>query len=270
MAFWTVLAVALAVTVGWLQGLPAVTVTPPSTSPTASPTPSPSGTTSTEPPASADEPELTHSRLYDLSVSGSCPVVDTPRSRSAYERQVRELLGCLETMFRPVIEAAGGDFSAVEHQFFDRRVQSSCGSQSDAYAFYCEADETIYFSDRVYGNADYSRLAVADTVIHEYSHHVQAMMGILEAADERDEGRAVKVRRIELQVFCMTYYVFAAVPSFELTDADRSFFLEIWGNTDDPEGHGSVKAQQYWGPRGLEATDFGACNTWSVSRETVR
>ena len=93
---------------------------------------------------------------------------------------------------------------------------------------------------------------------------------LLDAAEELDESREVTTRREELQVFCWTYYLFAAMPSFELTDGDRSFFLELWGNTNDAEGHGSVKAQQYWGPRGLDGADLGACNTWTVPKETVR
>ena len=58
--------------------------------------------------------------------------------------------------------------------------------------------------------------------------------------------------------------------SFELTDIDRSFFLELWTHTSDPEGHGSVKAQQYWGPRGLDGQNLGSCDTWSVSKASVR
>ena len=203
-------------------------------------------------------------------MTGSCPEIRTVTSRDAYTKQVSALLGCLEAIFEPLIEQADGTFSRVQHRFYGRSTSSPCGASKNAYAFYCEQNTTIYLSDQVYDNARYARLVVADVVIHEYGHHVQSMMGMFAAAEDVDEGRATIVRREELQVFCWTYYVFAALPSFELTIDDHNYFREVWDHTDDPEGHGSVKAQQYWGARGLAGTSLGACNTWSVSKERVR
>ena len=44
----------------------------------------------------------------------------------------------------------------------------------------------------------------------------------------------------------------------------------VLGDTTDAEGHGSVKAQQYWGPRGLDGENLGACNTWAVNADKVK
>lgn len=213
---------------------------------------------------------LTDSKLYPLRVSGSCPAVQKVTTRDAYEKQVAALLDCLERIFRPLIDQAHGEFSTAKHRFYGRTASSPCGTERDAYAFYCTRDATLYFSDQVFEDARYGRLTVADVVIHEYSHHVQDMMSMFEAADRLREDPAITTRREELQVFCWTYYVFATVPSFALTADDYSYFRDVWDHTDDPEGHGSVKAQQYWGARGLAATNLGACNTWSVPAARVR
>lgn len=269
--FLVVVMLLVGLVVAGLQTLPIVGTAPPNPAPSPHRSPSVSASAST-PAGTSSEPgdRLSDSRLYPLGATGSCPEIRTVTSRDAYTKQVSALLGCLETIFEPLIEQADGTFSRVQHRFYGRSTSSPCGASKNAYAFYCEQNTTIYLSDQVYDNARYARLVVADVVIHEYGHHVQSMMGMFAAAEDVDEGRATIVRREELQVFCWTYYVFAALPSFELTIDDHNYFREVWDHTDDPEGHGSVKAQQYWGARGLAGTSLGACNTWSVPADRVR
>ena len=263
-----VLLVVVGLVLTGLRALPMNTAPVPPAGPAPSPTPSASASSQ---PGGVGNPDLTDNALYGLRVSGTCPTeVRTVTSRADYTKQVGDLIDCLETMFQPLIVQANGTFSKVKHTFYDKAITSPCGRESGAYAFYCESDGTIYFSEQVYRDADSARLSVADVVIHEYGHHVQAMVDIFRWADRLKESRAIIVRREELQVYCWTYYVFASVGSFELSDADRSYFVEVWSNTDDPDGHGSVKAQQYWGARGLNGENLGACNTWSVSKEQVR
>jgi predicted metalloprotease len=262
-----VLLVVVGLVVAGLQTLPIGTEPVPGASATAQA----SSTASTSKSSGVDIPELTDSPLYQQKLSGSCPhPVRAISSRSEYEQQVDQVISCLETLYRPVIDAASGDFSTVHRTFYDTTVASPCGKETDAYAFYCETDATMYFSEQVYKDAKYARLSVADVVIHEYGHHVQAMMDFFDHADGLDEKKAVTIRREELQVFCWTYYTFANVPSFDLTSSDKEFFLDVWGDTTDAEGHGSVKAQQYWGPRGLDGENLGACNTWAVSADKVK
>lgn len=266
--FFAVLLVVLTLIVAGLQLVPAPDVPPSGSNPRPS-----AGTPSEEPSdrskPNSEHPKLTDNALYRQQVSGSCPEIRKAPSKDAYKNQVETLLTCLADIYEPLVTSADGQFAPVQHTFYGSRVDTPCGRQTDAYAFYCERDATIYLSEQVYTDAQYARLAVADTVIHEYGHHVQSMIGIFDAADALSESREVTVRREELQVYCWTYYVFASVPSFQLTDDDRSFFLDLWGHTNDPEGHGSVKAQQYWGPRGLEGRNLGACNTWSASKDRV-
>ncbi len=213
---------------------------------------------------------LTDSALYPLQVRGTCPAARTATSRQAYEAQVAGLIDCLAGIFRPLVDQAGGRFRPAQHRFYARSTSSPCGSQQEAYAFYCTENATLYFSDQVFEDSHYGRLMIADVVIHEYGHHVQAMMGMFEAADRLGEDKTSITRREELQVFCWTYYVFANVPSFRLTADDHDYFRDVWGHTDDVAGHGSVKAQQYWGARGLNGSNLGACNTWTAPASRVR
>ena len=224
--------------------------------------------TATASPSSRADRTLMSNRLYEQKLSGRCPAQTSPTSDGEYRAQVAALLDCLETAYRAPLEAAGYDVSPVEVVHYADTVTTSCGRENDAYAFYCEADETIFFSGEVYKAAGDDRLALADVVIHEYGHHVQAMTGILAAGYEWAGDNEVS-RRTELQTFCWTYYTFTALDGFELTNRDRSVFSAVWSYAEDPTGHGSVEAQERWGPRGLNGADLGACNTWNVTPDEV-
>lgn len=237
-------------------------------------TPTPDVTTPAVPPPAAsgtpkgkDEETLMRNPLYALTISGACPKQDSPGSRAEYEAQVAALLGCLAKVYEPLVSAAGFDFRPVSHTFFGDSTSSPCGGDQDAYAFYCEENSTIYFSGDVYQDADEARLLVADVTIHEYGHHVQSMIGLFDA-DEEWDGEATG-RREELQTFCWTYYTLENVRGFDVDAEDERYFYWVMGQADDPEGHGSVKAQQLWGMRGLAATNFGSCNTWAAAVKEV-
>jgi hypothetical protein len=231
--------------------------------------PTPSSGSRIASPSAIEERLLVRNPIYPLKLRGRCPGASATSDEAAYRRQVSALLECLAAAYKPLVEEAGFDFRPVKHTHFNASVETPCGRTEDEFAFYCESNSTIYFSRQVFESADQARLATADTVIHEYAHHVQSMVEIF-AHSESLSPRAVTVRREELQAFCWTYYAFTAIDGFDPDPDDRVMFSRIFANTDDPDGHGSVAAQQYWGPRGLAAGSLGACNTWSVPAETVR
>ncbi len=219
-------------------------------------------------PTTAKGRILIDNALYPLRLSGDCPGQDSPRTRRAYQAQVDALLECLSAAYRPLIDEAGYDFRPVEHTYFGTTADSPCGREADAYAFYCEENSKIYFSEKVYRYASIQRLSVVEVVIHEYNHHVQSMVGILNAEDRRRDATAE--RRVELQALCWTYYAFHTVEGFAVNDDDLVWFDEIWADSPDPQGHGSVAAQRLWGSRGLNGTDLAACNTWAAPEDEVR
>lgn len=233
---------------------------------TASPSAVPSVAKAT--PTTAKGRILIDNALYPLRLSGDCPGQVSPKTRREYLAQVDALLECLSAAYRPLIERAGYDFRPVEHTYFDKTTDSPCGRDEDAYAFYCEENSKIYFSERVYSYASSQRLSVAEVVIHEYNHHVQSMVGILNAEDRRRDPAAE--RRVELQSLCWTYYTFNSVRGFAVNDDDLFWFDQIWADSPDPDGHGSVAAQRLWGSRGLSGTDLAACNTWAAADDEVR
>ena len=52
--------------------------------------------------------------------------------------------------------------------------------------------------------------------------------------------------------------------------ADRRDAEYQFDYTTDARGHGSPKAERYWGVRGLQAGNVGACNTWKAKASVVK
>jgi len=105
--------------------------------------------------------------------------------------------------------------------------------------------------------------------MHEYAHHVQNLADIFESSDAMDESSAVITRRIELQAHCMAHYALK-VSGLGYTALDNREIEYQWGYTTDPTGHGSTKAEAFWGRRGLNAKTIAACNTWTVKASRVK
>ena len=173
-------------------------------------------------------------------------------------------------------------------QTFGGRVETPCGTygQREAPAYYCAASQTIYWptsSDDRDEAYTFARLGYVGLMAHEFGHHVQAMSGMLteyavryfEASKKSD--RFLLSRRLELQAQCFEG-VFLATASRALreNETDRAE-LRTWhsytGDEDPPKSrlpdHGRSRAQIAWLERGLDSADFGRCNTWRASRESV-
>lgn len=254
---------------------------PPSSRPPAKPTAAPKKST---PPKKPTRPEstppvrpgdpLTSNKIYPLALSGRCPTVTIAKDFNAYKAQINGLIACQEAAWKPVLAKAGYRWRrvAVTH-YYEGSINTPCGGSADAkgwVAFYCSANEHIYFGHKVYEERVYGRLAAAELIVHEYQHHVQKLSGILPARYEQyrysDEG----TRRSELQVRCQTAYTFARLQGFNLTRRDLADLERWWRYASLPTTHGSSTARLYWGPRGLKGQNVGACNTWAAPASKVK
>lgn len=250
---------------------PAPTSTPTTTT-TPAGTPSPSPTPSTPTPTMPTDPEelLKQNPIYGLKVPAKCPDQRIPSSQSAYRKQVQALVNCLNTAWKKALAKTPVEFSKPKVKFYSSSAKSPCGKLGTNFpASYCSANHTLYFSRAAYEQGRYFRLSVAHFVIHEYAHHVQELAGLLGPATMVIKNKSELSRRIELQAHCMAHYGLTHsgldFGSYDRRDAEHQF-----GYTNDAKGHGSTKAERYWGERGLEAKNIGACNTWKVKASRVK
>lgn len=240
--------------------------------PSASASPTPGSPTAEPTPTMPSDPVavLKKNPIYTVKVPAKCPSQGRPSSKAAFRTQVKALLACENSAWKKALAPTAVEFAKPKVAFYDVRTSTPCGKLGTTFpAAYCSADRTLYFSTASYQQGRYYRLAVAQFVMHEYAHHVQELAGIFSAEDALDESRAVTTRRVELQAHCMAHYQLThsdlGFDSLDRSDAEYQFSY-----TSDAKGHGSVKAERYWGRRGLDASTIGACNTWKVKASLVK
>ncbi|GAA1306886.1 neutral zinc metallopeptidase [Saccharothrix xinjiangensis] len=191
---------------------------------------------------------------------------------------------CLDQAWRPVLEQANLPFSAPALDTSPELAEGPCGSapaESEAVAYYCGRNRTIYMPTRRLrdnggGERAGSHLA---TLAHEYGHHVQALSGMLRAADskivaagERTPAGLEMSRRIELQANCFAgMFLSAASGSIGpalATEAAEDFQYAV---EEPPEenAHGNPENQAEWASNGFDAGTTTACNTYAAPTAAV-
>ncbi|MGQ0609458.1 MAG: KPN_02809 family neutral zinc metallopeptidase [Chloroflexota bacterium] len=208
----------------------------------------------------------------------------------ANERQDCRIVGTVNSLRTYWSEA----FSGTTEQFvepgtvvFDDQVTTECGAATSAVGpFYCPLDQTIYldlgFFDQLESRfgAQGGEFAEEYIVAHEYGHHVQNLLGFLEAG--RDAGAEGGAVRTELQADCFagvwggnavdtgflepltSEQIGQALNAAEVIGDDR--IQEQTQGQVNPETwtHGSSEQRQEWFTIGLEQKSPDACNTFEA------
>ena len=220
---------------------------------------------------------------------GSQAINECETGEDANQRQDCRLLGAIESLDAYWSEAYSGqgEFQQPGVEVFSDAVNTECGGASSAVGpFYCPLDQTIYidlgFYDQLESQfgAEGGPFAEMYVTAHEYGHHMQNLLGLLEAG--RDAGAEGGAVRTELMADC-----FAGVWA---ANAEETGFLEpltqdqiaqaldaasvigddrIQEQTQgqvNPETwtHGSAEQRQEWFTRGLEEGQANACDTFDA------
>jgi uncharacterized protein len=181
-------------------------------------------------------------------------------------------------------------YQPVNTVFFTGSVDTGCGAASSAVGpFYCPEDKLVYIDLGFFDDVK-DQLGVGVTpfvqayvLAHEYGHHVQDQLGVLDAIRGDREGPESKSVRSELQADCYAgVWAANAVKGGlieELTQADINSGLDAAAAIGDdriqektqgqvnPETwtHGSSEQRRRWFSRGYEKGTPAACDTFSGS-----
>jgi predicted metalloprotease len=178
----------------------------------------------------------------------------------------------------------GSSYRPAKTVLFSDYVQAGCGMASAATGpFYCPQDEKVYLDISFFGQlqqqfgARGGPFAEAYVVAHEYGHHLQNQMGLLES---RQSNRASI--QVELMADCLAgvWARNAADTGFleQPTDAEIAQALDAAAAVGDdriqrqtqgyesPEAwtHGSSAQRQEWFRTGYATGNMDRCNTSSV------
>jgi uncharacterized protein len=238
--------------------------------PTRAPSPRPSPTRTQRTPPTEPRQILVRNPLYEQRIAtATCgqPPRPLPTGRRSDERYLNRMMRCLSEVYRGPLEAAGYRLTTPPVLVYAGTVQTPCGAGLKGYPiFYCPANQTIYSSaGSIAEYGETVRLAGYWIAFHEYAHHVQRRIDVLNAAYTRDEDQLQISRRIELQADCLMAMTGIAIRNTGLTATDRSE-MRAWRNAVPDEIHGRSASQLYWIDRGFGTDDFGRCSTWRATK----
>ncbi|HEU4942716.1 MAG TPA: neutral zinc metallopeptidase [Gaiellaceae bacterium] len=211
----------------------------------------------------------------------------------ANERQdcrIVAVVNSVQSFWDGVFQRSNRRYPYVDTVFFTDQVQTQCGlASSQVGPFYCPRDQLVYidlgFFDELQSRlgAGGAPFAQAYVIAHEYGHHVQNQLGILDRIGNDRQGPESRAVRSELQADCYAgVWAGNAVENGlieELTQADINDGLDTASAIGDdriqeqtqgqvsPESwtHGSSEQRRRWFSRGYEERRPAACDTFSGS-----
>ncbi len=215
------------------------------------------------------------------------------KGQDANERQDCRIVAVVNSVQRfwdGVFERSNRQYAYADTVFFTDQVETGCGvASSQVGPFYCPEDRLVYidlgFFDELQarlgvGSAPFAQAYV---IAHEYGHHVQNQLGVLDRVRGDRQGPESLAVRSELQADC--YAGVWAAHALEtrvieqLTQADINDGLDAASAIGDdriqertqgqvnPETwtHGSSEQRRRWFSRGYEEGRPAVCDTFSGS-----
>jgi predicted metalloprotease len=213
--------------------------------------------------------------------------------QDANERQDCRIVAVVNSVQRfwdGVFNASNKKYAFVDTVFFTDQVQTGCGfASSQVGPFYCPRDRLVYIDLGFFDELG-SKFGVgsepfveAYVIAHEYGHHVQGSLGILDSIGGDNKGPESKAVRAELQADCYAgVWAAHAVEQGlveELTQADINAGLDAAAAIGDdriqertqgqvnPETwtHGSSEQRRRWFSTGYEKGRPATCDTFTGS-----
>jgi predicted metalloprotease len=228
--------------------------------------------------------------------AGDTPSTINQDCRTGQDANQREdcrivaVVNSVQKFWNGVFTRSNRKYQNSDTVFFTDSIQTGCGYATSAVGpFYCPRDKLVYidlgFFDAVSSQLDINVTPFVESYViaHEYGHHVQDQLGVLEAIRGDRQGPESKAVRSELQADCYAgVWAKHAVETGlieQLTQADVNSGLDAAAAIGDdriqektqgqvnPETwtHGSSTQRRSWFARGYRTGKPAGCDTFSGS-----
>lgn len=207
------------------------------------------------------------------------PMVTPDLSDEQIRVGAEAFMDCLMKAWDLPVREAGYVLTRPSLMIVDGPVDTPCGTVDTFAGYYCSGNEMIYMrTDRRYFSNEIGQpvYAFEQTLAHEFGHHVQTRVGILNSSwwvqetEMAGEAADLESRRRELQAQCFNGLVMSSFKvALDLDDYDDRAMYEYEHRSEDPQ-HGSSAHQADWFWTGYSAGGaVSACNTWTAGVESL-
>jgi len=212
------------------------------------------------------------------------PVDPSTASKAEVETYLNGVMECMLRVWGPELEQAGFHAPRPSVTVYSSQIQTPCGKSTPSNAYYCTADQQIYYSldlAKAFPKQQHDPLTAVAIIAHEFGHAIQGLSGILLAEmafedyyENHDDQPAANLmsRRAEVQADCLAGAFFQAITQSVDITGDRQesianiFYLigddVLSGDPNHDGNHGQGKNRQSWFTVGLTAGSIGSCNSF--------
>jgi len=209
------------------------------------------------------------------------PSTASKEQMSAY---TNEIVVCLMRVWGPELEAAGFDASTPKVYVYSGSGQSACGKLSPGNAFYCPADQQIYYALDIadeFPALKHEAVLTVQVIAHEFAHGIQGKTGVLAGQrvweqyfeEQKDMAAAMaSSRSLEMQADCWAGQFYGSVEKYLNLGPDATFALfdlmielgddTITGDPNFVGDHGRGHNRQAWFINGISNRPISTCNTF--------